>query len=389
MSLLDADLPIRIRLRPTRAIVDLDAMGHNLEKLRQAAPQSRMMAILKADAYGHGLLRIAHELAGLGVDAYAVAYVEEGIALRQSGIEAPILVLGAIVDYQVKHFIDYHLELTASSLYKAKCISDVAKGMARRARVHFKVDTGMNRIGVRTSNALAFIREACSLPGLEPSGVFSHFADAEVPNSPLAQTQLADFLQLAQQLRNEGISLPLHMANSAATFLLPQSRLDFARPGIALYGCAPAPNFPDVGLRPAMQVETQVAFVKGIRQGTGVGYGHLWHAPHDGWLATLPVGYGDGYPRRLSNRAEVLICGKRCPVVGAISMDQCMVWLERENCDVGEQVVLLGSQGHECITAWELAGHADTIAYEILCGFTGRVPRVYTRGAHIDRKSVV
>lgn len=365
-----------LRPRPTRAVIEVDAIVHNLHTLRAVAPHSRIMAILKADAYGHGVARVARLLTQHGVRAFAVAYLEEGIALRQHGIEGMILVLGAIADYQIQHFIENDLDLTASSPYKAERISKVAQAIGRPARVHFKIDTGMRRIGVRRENALNFITQACALPGLCPVGLFSHFAGAD-HDPKLTEQQLQELLEIRAELQRRGIELQTHLANSAAILSYPASHLDLIRPGIALYGCRPKADMDDAGLRPAMHIESQVAFVKGIRKGQGVGYGHLWHAPEDGWLATIPVGYGDGYPRRLSNRAELLIKGRRYPVVGAISMDQCTVWLKKERCEVGEAVVLMGRQGQAKIDAWELAAHAETIAYEILCGWTGRVPRIY------------
>lgn len=366
-----------MRTRPTRAIISLDAITHNLGLIRARASQAQVMAILKADAYGHGMVEVAQHMMRLGVDSLAVAYLEEGIALRNEGIDCRILVLGAVVDYQVEPFIHHDLELSASSLYKARCISDAAQRVGRNAKVHIKVDSGMRRIGVRMSNALEFIQQVVNLPGLEVVGVFSHLVDAESSGAPVAQGQLREFQALRSSLEGLGIQVPFHLANSAGIFALSGTHFDLVRPGIALYGVAPGPSLRGLGLRPALSIHTEVSYIKGIRKGVAVGYGHQWRAPNDGWLATLPVGYADGYPRALANRGGVLIEGERRPVVGSICMDQCTVWLDQDRCSVGAPCVLMGRQGGAEISAWDLAEQADTIAYEILCGWSGRVPRSY------------
>lgn len=374
-----------MRTRPTRAIICTDAIAHNLAQVQKAAPHSQVMAILKADAYGHGMVQVAQHLVSLGVDAFAVAYLEEGIALRQEGITAPILVLGAVVDYQIDAFIRHDLQLTASSLYKARCMSAAAQKSGRKAQVHIKIDSGMRRIGVRMSNALDFVEQTAQLPGIDIVGVFSHLVDAEAPAHDVSTAQLQEFLALKDALSARGFAPPFHLANSAGIFCLPTAAFDIVRPGIALYGVAPGPDLGQLPLRPALSIHTEVSYVKGIRKGVAVGYGHNWRAPRDGWLATLPVGYADGYPRALSNKAEVLIHGRAHRVVGNISMDQCTVWLDQARCEVGAPCVLMGSQGKATISAWDLAKHANTIAYEILCGWSGRVPRSYQNSAFEDR----
>ncbi len=372
-------MPPTFRTRPTFLRVDLDAIGHNLSILRKQADGARIMGILKANAYGHGLVPIALKLADEGVDFYGVAFLEEAVMLRHAGIEAPILILGGLVGYQVKHFLDYHLDLTASSLYKAQQISGEAKRMNRTARVHLKIDTGMNRIGVRAANGIDFVKEVARLPNIDLVGIFSHFVRAQGPDTTLAEQQLAQFVEILDGCKRDGIEFPhVHMANSSALFNIPDARFNLVRPGLAMFGYPPGAHIPNTwGLKLAMSLHSEVVFFKGIRKGQGVGYMHTWHAPRDGWLATLPMGYGDGYPRLMSNRGEVLIKGKRYPIVGNISMDQMMVFLGDDKLGVGEDVTLLGTQDKETITAWEIAQKAETIAYEILCGWTPRVPRIY------------
>ncbi len=370
---------LTLRQRPTYLRIDLDAFEHNLKHLSDRANGARVMVVLKADAYGHGLIPVARKFVDLGVDFFGVAFLEEAVLLRQSGIEAPILVLGGLFGYQVKHFLDYHIDITASSLHKAQQISEEASRLGRMARVHLKIDTGMNRIGVRVTNAASFVREVAKMPGLELVGVFSHFVRAQGPDLELAERQLELFQSVLDDIGRNGIEIPLvHMANSSALIHLPAANFNLVRPGLSLYGHAPGAHLDGkYPLKQAMGLHTEIVFIKGIRKGMGVGYMHTWFAPRDGWLATLPMGYGDGYPRLCSNRADVLIDGKRYPIVGNISMDQMMIWLDDDKYGVGEEVVLLGSMGEERITAWELAGHAETVAYEILCGWTPRVPRLY------------
>jgi alanine racemase len=237
----------------------------------------------------------------------------------------------------------------------------------------------MRRIGVRAGGAVDFALEVARLPNLELVGVFTHFVRAQGPDTELAERQYEQFQEVLERCRRGGLQFPLvHAANSAALLNFPKARFSMVRPGLALFGYPPGAHIENRwDLRPAMSLHTEVVFFKGIRRGEGAGYMHTWSAPRDGWIATLPMGYGDGYPRLLSNRGEVLIRGKRYPIVGNISMDQMMIWLDQDKLGVGEDVTVLGSQGGESLDAWELAVKAETIAYEILCGWTPRVPRIY------------
>ncbi len=374
-----AQMPPLFRQRPTYLRINLDAIAHNFDVIRKQANGARVMAILKANAYGHGLIPVALKMAEQKADMFGVAFLEEGVLLRQAGIEAPILVVGGLVGYQTKHFIDYHLDLTASSLYKAQQVSEEAQRMRRTVRIHLKIDTGMNRIGVRADNAVDFAMEVAKLPHLDLVGIFSHFVRAQGPDITLAKQQLEEFHDVIEGCSKQGVEFEdIHMANSSALFNLPDARFNLVRPGISLYGYPPGAHLENKwGLKPALSLQSEIVFFKGIRKGAGVGYMHTWTAPEDGWLATLPMGYGDGYPRHLSNKGEVLIGGKRYPTVGNISMDQMMVFTGKDELEVGQTVTLLGNEEGETITAWELATKSGTIAYEILCGWTPRVPRVY------------
>ncbi len=372
-------MPATFRRRPTYLRVDLDAVTHNWKILNSQTETAEVIAILKANAYGHGLAPVALKLGQEGANFFGVAFLEEAVQLRHAGIEAPILIMGGLVGYQVKHFLDYHLDMTASSSFKAQQISREAGRMNRKARVHLKIDTGMNRIGVRAANAVKFATDVARLPHIEMVGIFSHLVRAQGPDTELAYRQIELFNEVIEGCRREGIEFPVcHLANSSALLNFPEAHYSHVRPGLALFGYPPGSHMKNEwDLKQAMSMHTEIVYMKGVRKGMGVGYMHTWHAPRDGWLATLPMGYGDGYPRALSNRGEVLIGGKRYPIVGNISMDQMMIFLGDDQFGVGEEVTLLGTQGTETIGAWDMAKTADTIAYEILCGWTPRVPRIY------------
>ncbi|MBD3166737.1 alanine racemase, partial [bacterium] len=265
MQYLGPQWPPMFRRRPTYLRVNLDAIGHNLAILRERAKGAQVCGVLKANAYGHGLVPIASKLSDEGVDFFAVAFPEEAVELRQAGLEAPILVLGGLVGYQVKHFLDYHIDLTASSLYKAQQISSEAQRMDRTARVHLKIDTGMNRIGVRAHNAVAFALEAARLPRLEIVGIFSHFVRAQGPDLSLAERQHVIFAEVLDELKRNGLEIPLvHMANSAALYNMPDSLYTMVRPGITLFGCAPGIHLEGVlPLKPALTAHTEVVYFKG------------------------------------------------------------------------------------------------------------------------------
>ncbi len=365
--------------RPTHVVVDLEALAHNFRLIRDFVAPARVLAVLKANAYGHGLVPVARLLEHLGADYLGVAVLEEGILLRKAGIQAPILVLGGILGSQIPLFLRYRLTLTAASIQALHLIHEAAQALNTRARVHLKVDTGMERIGVRAENAGEFLEEALRLPSLEIEGVYSHFANADAEDPAPTQWQWERFQRVLRFLERRGVSVPLrHIANSAALIRFPETHLDIVRPGLLLYGVYPSPAVPRrLPVRPALTWKTRVVFHKQVPAGRGVSYGWTWRAPHPTRVVTLPVGYGDGYFRALSNRTQVLIRGKRYPQVGAICMDQMMVALGNDPVSVGDEVVLLGSQGNERISVEDLAEWAGTIPYEVLTNINTRVPRVY------------
>ncbi len=372
--------------RPAVMTVDLGRLKRNFERLRAHVAPSRVMTVVKANAYGHGLERCALALEAAGADFLGCAYVEEGVILRKAGVKAPILVFGGLLADQARLYIEHDLEVTASSVSKLEQIEAAAAALRRRARVHLKIDTGMERLGVHHYSAGALLERVLSLKWCDVVGVFSHFARADEEDPSFTRLQLERFLECARFFEKRSLPPPLrHIANSAGALRFPEARLDMVRPGIALYGVAPAPgmaaSLDAPGLEPVMTLATKVVYFKVVKAGNGVSYGHLWRAPHDTRVVTLPVGYGDGYPRALSNRAEVLLSGRRRPQVGAVCMDQMMVDLgpggEAYN---GDEAVLIGEQGGERITVAELAERAGTISYEILTGLNARIPRRYVEG---------
>lgn len=366
-------------LRPTQVRVDLGALTHNLALLRAQAGGRPVMAVVKANAYGHGLVEVARHYEACGVDSFGVALLEEGLTLREAGITRPILVFGGIPAVQMPALLRHGLELTAPSVAKLEQIEAAAAATGLMARVHLKIDTGMGRIGVQYFNAETLFEASLRCRHVEVAGVYSHFANADAADLGHARLQLERFLEALTFYERRGLPCPTrHIANSAALLQLPESHLDLVRPGIVLYGVAPGPECPlTLPLRPALTWRSRVVYFKVLPADHPVGYGSAWRSDRPERLVTVPCGYGDGYPRALSNRAEVLIGGRRCPIAGKICMDQFMAALGDGSAYNGDEVVLVGCQDGECIRVEELAERAGTIAYEILTGIQARVPRVY------------
>lgn len=365
--------------RPTRIVVDLDALGGNLRAIRQHVGVP-VMAIVKANAYGHGLVPVAHHLQALGVEQLGVAFVEEGLALRRAGITAPILVLGGILGRQVAQLLQHDLEITVSSLDKLRRVEAAAERLGRKAVIHLKVDTGMERIGVHSYSCGPLIEAATASTWCEVKGVYSHLACADDPASPMTALQLARFHEACAHFTRIGAPMPIrHLANSGGVLHFPDTWLDMVRPGIMLYGVLPDPEAQrNVPIRPALSLVSQVVYLKIVQAGHSVGYGATWAPSRDTRVVTVPIGYGDGFPRALSNCGEVLIHGQRRPIVGRLCMDQFMVDLGPEGqAHIEDDVVLIGRQGDETITIEDVAARAGTIGYEILTRLNERVPREY------------
>jgi len=368
-------------VRPTMVKVNLDRMSENLRAVRTQVAPAKVMAILKANAYGHGLVEIAHHMVSQGVDYLGVAVVEEGILLRERGIRVPILVLGGVLGNQVPLFLRHNLTITASSIEKLEQIDEAAQVLGVIARVHLKIDTGMERIGVHYYNAQSFLEASLKCLYVRIEGIFSHLANADATDMSHSRLQLERFNEVLHFYEQHSLPTPLrHIANSAAILNLPDSYYDMVRPGILLYGVYPSPEVKrSISVQPALTWKSHVVYFKVVKPNHPVGYGSEWQSDHMVRMVTVPVGYGDGYFRGMSHKAEVLIRGKRYPVVGRISMDQITVNIEWGTAYNDDEVILIGEQEGVTITCEELAEWAGTIPYEILTNINTRVPRLYTR----------
>ena len=366
-------------LRPTYVRVDLERISQNYRAIQQHVGESMVMPILKANAYGHGLVRVGQHMQEIGAKMIGVAYLEEGILLREAGVTIPILVLGGILGSQVPLFLEHDLTLTASSVEKLEQVDSAAKSMGVKAKVHLKIDTGMERIGVHYYSADALLEASLKCTHVEVEGIFSHFANADAADPSSAKVQLERFQETLRFYEKHSLPMPLrHIANSGAILQLPESLLDIVRPGILLYGVYPTSDVKrTVSVKPALTWNSRVVYFKVVQPGHPVSYGSTWQNDHAVRVVTIPVGYGDGYFRALSGKAQVLIHGKRYPVVGAICMDQFMVNIEQDSAYNEDEVILVGGNGSERITVEELANWAGTIPYEVLTNINTRVPRVY------------
>jgi alanine racemase len=362
--------------------IDLDAITHNIRALQALLqPSTAMMAVIKADAYGHGALQVAHLAQDLGMQYLGVATVLEGVMLRQAGITHPIVILGAAQSREeIKAISHWNLEPTLCSTEQAILFSEV---LTAPLSVHLKIDTGMSRLGPLWTEGAAFIEQIQQLPRLVIASIYSHLATADDPDPNFMKEQQARFDQVIQQsnLRDHPI---LHLSNSAGTLFSPAFHYDMVRVGLALYGIYPGPQFRNsVELRPAMQVRTRIAHLKTLPAGVGVSYSHRFVTSSECKIATLGIGYADGVPRNLSNRMHVLTQGRRVPQVGTITMDQIMIDVsEVPQIQVGDIVTLIGQDRDETIFAEEWSDLLGTIPYEIVCGFKQRLPRTFVSKNH-------
>lgn len=362
--------------RPTVARVDLDALTHNARLLQHVAPSAALCAVVKANAYGHGAVPVARALAAAGVPWFAVALIEEGAELRAAGITQPILALAGRFMESAPAAVELGLTPVVGRIADLRALSEAAgpKGMD----VHIEVDTGMARLGVPRDKLGELLQALRGMPRLRLTGLMSHFACSEVA-ADFNHTQMERFAEAQSDVRAAGFAPTyFHMANSGGVITMAKAHHSLVRCGLTLYGVPPGPDAALEGLRPVMRWTTQPVLLRHIPKGAPVSYGCRWRAPHDALVATLPVGYADGYRRSFSNKAHVLVRGQRAPVVGAVCMDLCMVDVTHiAGVSDRDEVVLLGQQGPELVSAEQLAIWDQTIAYEILCGVGLRVPRQY------------
>jgi alanine racemase len=371
--------------RPTFAEIDLAALRHNFQQVRDTIPPGcGILAVVKADAYGHGFMDVAMELEKLNVTAFGVAFLAEGIQLRKSGIDRPVLILGGIYPGQEKKCIGYNLSTAIFSPEQARLLNYVAGKLYRKAKVHVKVDTGMGRLGIPHEEAAAFFRKMKGMKHLELEGIISHFASAdELDENGRSYTarQAEIFSTVMAEAKEEGLSPRyVHIANSAAAFDRDLPFCNMVRPGITLYGALPSADFAGrMDLRPVMQLKSRIAMLKWVDPGTSISYARRYIAAERTLVASVPVGYADGYSRALTNRGEALIRGVRARVAGTVCMDWIMLDVTHiKGVSIGDEVLLLGcDRAGNCIRAEELAAWTGTIPYEVFCGVSKRVPRIY------------
>ena len=371
-------------MRAAVAEVDLGAIAHNVAVLVDAVAPAALCAVVKADGYGHGAIAVAETALAAGATWLAVALVEEGAVLRKAGIEAPILLLSEPRPDDVDVAVHHGLTLTVYRRATIEAAADAAAATGRTVDVHLKVNTGMNRVGAAPSEIVGLARAVDAQPGLALAGVWTHCAVADEPGNPFTDVQLDRFDAVCADLDAAGLLPPLrHPGNSAVAIDHRRGHLDLVRCGIAVYGLPPSPALAGrIDLRPAMTLRAEVAMVKRVRAGERISYGQRHHVVADTTVATVPIGYADGVPRRLASvGGSVLIGGRRRPIVGVVTMDQLMVDCGDDEVAEGDEVVLIGRQGSEVVLADDWAVPLGTIGYEIVCGIGPRVPRLYRRPA--------
>ncbi len=363
------------------AEINLDAVAHNVQQAKaNLLPHTKLCAVVKADAYGHGAIRVAQEAARNGADFFAVALLQEGVQLREAGIDQPILVLGSLLPEVADICVRYDISHAVFDEERLYALNEAALKQNKKAKIHIAVDTGMHRIGVHVSEAGRFAKLAASLPGIYIEGVFSHFATADADDKEYAAYQFDRFQEALRLIEAEGVTIPIrHIANSAALTELQQYQIDMVRQGITLYGLHPAHMIDCYkDFEPVMTIKTKVSFVKTLGPGNTIGYGRTCTLTRDSIIATVPIGYADGISRSLSNVGYMLINGQKAPIVGRVCMDQCMLDVtDIPGVKLGTEVIVCG--GRE-LPFEEVADKAGTICYELVCSISPRVPREYVRG---------
>jgi alanine racemase len=372
-----------------RANINLDAICHNMIETRKIINNdTKLMAIVKADAYGHGVIPVVRELDQIGIDAYGIAIIEEGIEIRNAGITKPILILGYTPSPMYEDLVKYDITQAVFKYDMAKEISDTANKLNKTASIHIKLDTGMSRIGFSVSKeSIRTILQIADLPRIQITGIFTHFACADEKDKASARMQLQKFNEFVKELEENGLSIPMkHVSNSAAIIDMPEANLGMVRSGISTYGMYPSEDVDKskLPLIPALELKSNIVFLKEVPSGVGVGYNSTFVTDRNTKIATIPVGYGDGYPRGLSSKGRVLINGHSAPIIGRVCMDQFMVDVtDIPNVNEGDEVTLVGRDQEEFISVEELASLASSFNYEFVCNIGKRIPRVYYKNGKV------
>jgi alanine racemase len=365
-------------MRSTVAEISKSNLKENLKFIRSLAPNTAVMAIVKANAYGHGILPVSDLLRSEGVEFLGVAFPEEGIRLRQSGDSGPIVVLVPAMAEEAMLFCEYDLQPAVSNMEFVEAMSKAASKLQVQAKLHLFIETGMNREGIYPEDTLKFLEYAKKLPNIEFIGICTHFATSS-GDLEYAKLQLSIFNNLLDKLTSASHSFKyIHTSNSGAIANLPEARFNLVRPGMALYGYPPDKSlFGKFDVKPVLTLKSRVALIRRIKAGDTVGYGREFKASKDTSIATIPIGYGDGYFKTLTHKTQCLIAGKFYNMVGTICMDECMVELGDDDVRIGDEVILIGTQGKHSISAYDLSEKIGTIPYEITTAISARVPRIY------------
>lgn len=372
------------------AEVDLDAILHNMEQMQHIIHEdTKILGVIKADGYGHGAIPIGRELEKLEkVWGYAVATVEEGLILRRNGLQKPILMLGASFPEHYESLADEGIRATVFSLRQAKELESFAADVGKEITVHIKIDTGLSRLGFQvTEEAADEIAQISAMPHMVVEGIFTHFAKSDARDKTMAKEQMKRFYEMQEMLKSRGITIPMpHCSNSAAIIDMPEANMSMVRAGISLYGLLPSDEIhkENIDLKPALSLKSRIVFLKELEEGRTISYGATYRTSGKQRIATIPVGYGDGYPRSLSGKGYVLVHGVRAPICGRICMDQFMVDVTHiPEAKEGDMVVLIGADGSEMITMEELSEISGRFNYEFACDLGKRIPRVYRKNGEV------
>ncbi len=368
------------------AEIDLDAIGHNIREIKKCVRENTLvMGVVKANAYGHGVCEVAKELLNNGVDRLAVAFSDEAVELRKKGFDVPVLILGNSSDDEIENIVEFDITPAVSAFSFAEKLSNAATAKGKTVKVHIKIDTGMSRIGFQ-SDSVEEILKIAKLPGIVVEGMFSHFATADEEDDSYTRLQFERFMEVAKLLEEKGMKIPIkHICNSAAIVKFPEMHLDMVRAGIVIYGIYPSIDFDKslIDLKLAMTFKSRISHIKMLEKGTALSYGRTFVLDKDSKIATVAVGYADGYFRSLSNKAKVAVSGTVVNQVGRICMDQCMIDISAvNNINVGDEVVLFGDTENEVSTE-NVAKLLGTIGYELVCAVGRRVPRIYIKNGEV------